>query len=169
MDVPPNRGTTRAPSGAQRRSHAFVWWLDAGLFVAYVVVLSPRLTGLPVHEWLGIAMALVILVHLLLAWPWIETAMRRVTLPRRTRDTVNLALNVALFVTTTVVIVSGIVISQVAVPWLGVPTINDRVWRLMHNRWTTYMWWSASAHLAMNWRWISSAARRYLPAWARAR
>ena len=141
----------------------FVFWLDAFLFVIYLLLLSPRLTGLPVHEWLGVAFALPLLVHLLLAWPWIATAARRLLAPGRPRDAVNTALNVSLFVTTTVVVVSGIVISQVTLPWLGVDTINDRVWRGMHNRWTTWMWLSASAHIAMNWRWIATAALRYLP------
>lgn len=115
------------------------------------------------HEWLGIAFAIPLLVHLLLAWPWIVTACRRLFAPARRRDTVNALLNLSLFVTTTVVVVSGLVISQVSLPWLGVDTINDRVWRGMHNRWTTWMWWSVSAHIAMNWRWIAAASTRYLP------
>jgi hypothetical protein len=141
----------------------FVFYLDALLFVAYLLLLSPRMTGLPLHEWLGIAFALPLLVHLLLAWPWIWTATRRLLSPGRTRDAVNTALNASLFITTTVVVVSGLVISQVSLRWLGVDTINDRVWRGMHNRWTTWMWLSVSAHIAMNWRWIGTAARSYLP------
>jgi len=155
------------PASRSRR-HAFVWWLDAGLFVAYLLLLSPRLTGLPVHEWLGLAFAVPVLLHLLLAWPWIATATGRLFAPHRRRDTVNALLNLALFVTTTVVVVSGVVISQVTLPWLGVHTINDRVWRRMHNGWTTWMWLCASAHLAMNWRWIATAAARYLPRRSRA-
>jgi len=143
-------------------TRAFTWYLDASLFLAFVLLLSPRLTGLPVHEWLGLAFLLPVLVHLLLSWEWIAGAVRRAAAPRRMRDAVNLSLNLCLFVSTAVVIVSGVVISQAALPWLGVPTINDQVWRLMHNRWTTWMYVSAGAHIAMNWRWIATAARRYL-------
>ena len=94
----------------------FTFCLDALLLVACLLLLSPRLTGLPVHEWLGIAFAIPLLVHLLLAWPWIVTATRRLFAPIRRRDTVNTLHNLSLFVTTTVVVVSGIVISQVSLP-----------------------------------------------------
>ena len=140
-----------------------MFYLDALLFVIYLVLLAPRMTGLPVHEWLGIAFGLPLLVHLLIAWPWISTATRRMLSPARTRDAVNTALNASLFITTTVVVVSGLVISQVSLRWFGVDTIDDRVWRLTHNRWTTWMWLSVSAHIAMNWRWIATASRSYLP------
>jgi predicted ferric reductase len=146
---------------APAQRHAFRWWLDVALFVALVVLLSPRLTGLSVHEWLGLIFALPVLVHLLLAWPWIATATRRVSSPAHRRDTVNTMLNAAFFVTSSVVLISGLVISQVTLPWLGVSTIDDRVWRSMHNHWTTWMWLSASAHIAMNWRWILTAALKH--------
>ncbi len=55
----------------------FVLSFDAGLFLLFVILLSPRLTGLPVHEWLGIALAGPVLLHLLLSWRWLVTATRR--------------------------------------------------------------------------------------------
>jgi hypothetical protein len=155
-------GARPRKSDASQR-HAFAWWLDSALFLAFLLLLSPRLSGLAVHEWLGLAFAVPVLVHSLLAWRWLATTTRRLFTPNRRRDTVNYILNVLLFITTTVVICSGIVISQVALPWLGVHTVDDRVWRTMHNRWTTWMWLAVSAHIAMNWRWIVAAARQYLP------
>jgi hypothetical protein len=140
----------------------FVFYLDTALLVVFLVLLSPRSTGLTVHEWLGIALALPLFVHLLLAWSWIATAARRLRPPVKTRDTVNAILNAALFVSAAVVVVSGLVISRVALPLFGVDTIDDRVWRGMHNRWTTIMLLSVSAHIAMNWRWVVTTTRRYL-------
>lgn len=141
----------------------FAWCLDTLLFLALLLLLSPRLTGLPVHEWLGIAITVPLLVHLLLAWSWIAAAARRLRQPRRPREVANSVLNAFLFVAATVVVVSGLVISQVALRQLGVATINDRAWRGMHNRWTTWLWIGASAHIAMNWRWIVTATRSYIP------
>lgn len=145
-----------------RARQRFVFYLDTGLLVVFLFLLAPRSTGLTVHEWLGIALAIPLLVHLLLAWSWIATAARRLRSPVRTRDTVNAVLNAALFVSAAVVVVSGLVISRVALPLLGVDTIDDRVWRGMHNRWTTLMMLSVGAHIAMNWRWIVKTTRRYL-------
>jgi cytochrome b561 len=127
-----------------------------------VLLRSPTLTGLSWHEWLGVAFLVPMLVHLLLSWRWIVTALRRTFSPPRRRDAVNLLLNVALFVTTSGVVVSGLVISRVALPYLGIATIDDRVWRNTHNSWTDAMLVSVAAHVAMNLRWIINVARPYL-------
>jgi hypothetical protein len=105
------------------------------------------------------------LVHLLLSWRWIVTALRRSFSPARRRDAINLLLNVALFTTTAGVIVSGLLISRIALPKLGIATIDDRVWRDTHNSWTDAMLVSVAAHIAMNFRWIVKVADPYLPRW----
>lgn len=140
----------------------FEFYLDALLFLVFLVLLSPKMTGLPIHEWLGIAFTLPLLVHLLLSWSWIATATRRVLAPRRPRDTVNAVLNALLFISGAVVVVSGLVISQVGLPWLGISTIDDRTWRATHNQATTWMLIAVGAHIAMNWRWITNATKNYL-------
>jgi hypothetical protein len=105
------------------------------------------------------------LVHLLLSWRWIVTAIKRTFAPARGRDAVNLLLNLLLFVTTTGVVVSGLMISQVALPALGIATVDDSVWRETHNNWTDMMLLCIAAHIAMNFRWIVRVADPFLPEW----
>jgi hypothetical protein len=155
--------TTRGP---QRTPFAF--WVDTTLLGLFVLLRTPKLTGLPWHEWLGVAFVVPMLVHLLLSWRWIMTALRRAFSPARSRDTVNLLLNLSLFISTAGVIVSGLVISRIALPALGISTIDDRVWRETHNNWTDAMLLSIGAHVAMNLRWIISVADPYLPRWLKA-
>jgi len=137
------------------------------LFILVVLLRTPELTGLPWHEWLGVAFLVPMLVHLLLSWRWIVTALRRAFLPARRRDAVNLLLNVSLFITTAGVVASGLLISQVALPKLGITTIDDRVWRETHNNWTDAMLLCVAAHVAMNLRWIIKVADPYVPQWLR--
>jgi hypothetical protein len=158
-------GAPRASAPRRPPSKAFAFWLDAVLVVLFVFLRTPTLTGLPWHEWLGVAFLVPMLVHLLLSWRWMVTALRRAFAPVRRRDTVNLLLNAALFVTTVGVIVSGLLISQVTLPQLGVATVDDRVWRSTHNNWTDAMLVTVGAHIAMNFRWIVNVARPYLPRW----
>lgn len=141
----------------------FLVSLDALLLILGLLLMSPRLTGLTLHEWIGVTFLVPLLVHLLLSWRWIVTALKHSLSPARRRDAAYLALNTALFISTTVVIVSGVVISQVALPWLGVGTIDDRKWRATHNNWTDVMWVLVCAHIAMNWRWIAKIADRFIP------
>jgi len=74
--------------------------LIAGLVLA---LLSTSLTGLVWHEWLGLAVATAIIVHLLLGWSWIVSITRRFfgSLPNLTRFTylLNFTLFIAMLLT----------------------------------------------------------------------
>jgi len=76
-----------------------------------------------------------------------------------------LLLNMSLLITTAGVVASGLLISQIALPELGITTIDDRLWRNAHNNWTDAMLLSVAAHVAMNFRWIIRVADPYLPRW----
>jgi hypothetical protein len=105
---------------------AFMLSLDALLLVAFVLLLSPRMTGLPLHEWMGIAFCLPVLIHLLIARPWISQATKRLLRGADRRTRINFLLNATLFVLLALEIISGLVISQVATPFFGISTLNDR-------------------------------------------
>jgi hypothetical protein len=135
-------------------------WLDALLLVLFLLLLAPRLTGLPTHEWIGLVLAIPILVHLIFSWAWISTGTKRLlgNVPPRSR--VNYGINAVLFVLTTVEIVSGVVISQVALPFMGIATINDRSWRALHNLTLNWLLLALGLHVAINWEWVVAALRR---------
>ncbi len=139
----------------------FVLSLDAGLLLLFVVLLSPRITGLPVHECLGIALAGPVLLHLLLSWRWLVTATRRLFARSDLRGRVNYLLNGLLLVLVTVEVVTGIAISQAALPWIGVTTVNDGRWRHLHNMISSWLMLAAALHLAMNWTWVRAVLRRW--------
>ena len=137
--------------------------IDLILLGVLLLLYAPRLTGLPVHEWVGLALAVPLVVHLLLSWKWIAATTRRVIARRDARARVNYLLNGILFVLIGVEVTSGIVISQVALPVLGVRTINDRAWRALHNLTLNYTLLALGLHVAMNWRPLLVALRRLLP------
>jgi cytochrome b len=51
--------------------------LDAVSAVGVLVALAPAMTGQAIHEWLGMVVAVPIVVHLLLNWKWIVATTRR--------------------------------------------------------------------------------------------
>ena len=136
--------------------------VDITLFALVLVMLSPRLTGLPLHEWLGLALGAPVLLHLLLSWPWIARATLVVPIRATLRHRVNYLLNWLLFASIVVEIVSGIMISVVALPALGVATVEDRAWRAMHNRYLNLLVILVGLHVAMNWSAIRSGLRRWV-------
>ena len=111
---------------------AFALWLDVGLFVAYLLVHTPRSTGVFGHEALGVALAIPLLVHLLLSWRWIASKVTRALAPGALRTRVNVLINAVLFASMVVVIVSGVVVSRELLPSVGLPTVFDRAWFRLH-------------------------------------
>ncbi|HSY50706.1 MAG TPA: DUF4405 domain-containing protein [Thermoanaerobaculia bacterium] len=145
-------------SGILRRL-PLVFWLDSALLVALLLLLAPRMTGLPIHEWIGISFCAPVVIHVLLSWRWIVATLR--SLPSRTtRTRINVMINTALFVLTVIEIVSGLVISRVALPLLGLHTIEDGSWRALHNQALNFTKLAVGLHIAMNWRWIVTALAR---------
>lgn len=142
--------------------NAIAIYLDALLLGAMLLLFSPRLTGLPVHEWIGLAVALPVLAHLLLSWSWISAGLARLLTGESSRARVNYALNAVLFVLVVVEVTSGIVISAVAMPTLGARVVNDRAWRALHNGTLNWLMLLLGFHVAMNWRPIVVGVRRYL-------
>lgn len=132
----------------------FEFWLDLLLFLLLLLLLAPRLTGLPAHEWLGLCLAAVVILHLLFSWRWISTATRRLGRPMPARFRINYLINVTLFILVVLVTVSGVVISRVALPRLGVTMIEDRSWRALHNLTLNWLNLLTALHLAMNWEWV---------------
>jgi hypothetical protein len=92
--------------------------LDLLLFALLVLSLSPRLTGLPLHEIFGLFLFVPILIHTLVEWRWFVNYIRRFFKATTLRDKFNLFLNALLFMALIFEIVSGLVISQVLGPFL---------------------------------------------------
>jgi len=57
-------------------------------------------------------------------------------------------------------LVSGFIISQVALPGLGIKTINDRSWRSVHNQTLNLTMLFIGLHIAINWGWIVSVFKK---------
>ena len=144
---------------------AFLMWFDTALLILFLLTMTPRLTGLALHEILGVVFAVLFLVHLLLSWQWIKAAARKLLSPGAWRMRVNYSLNTLLFVFTSIAIVAGLVISQVVLPALHMPSVDDRAWHFLHNRLAGWVRIGIGLHIAMNWTWIVTAVRRQAASW----
>lgn len=142
----------------------FVFAMDAVLLLTVGALEAVPFTGLVAHEWLGMAVGAMFVVHLLLAWAWIESQSRGLIRARSHRARVNYLLNLSLFGCMTAVIVSGIMVSQHAIPMLtgkqaGRLGTNFR-WESIHNRFSDIGVILTGLHLAINWDWAMAATRK---------
>lgn len=136
--------------------------VNATIFGGFLLATDPRFTGQTIHEWLGIAFGATIMVHLLLHWKWIVNVVRRFfsRLPGQVR--INSLLNSLLFVTVTLVIFSGIMISKVVLNTLGLTSSHDAIWRWLHSSATDAAVVIVGLHVALHWKWVVSTVKHYL-------
>lgn len=76
------------------------------------------------------------------------------------RTRFNYFINATLFVLFMIEIVSGLVISRVVVPFLGIKKVEDRSWRALHNETLNWTLLLTGFHIAVNWRWIANLFRK---------
>ena len=139
---------------------SFALWLDGLLLLLFLLIQSPRITGVAAHEWLGIAIAVPLLLHMLLSWHWITSKARRLFANGSLRTRINYAINLGLFLTMALVIVSGIMVSRVVLAWMRMPTIYDGAWFELHDSGSNVLFVAIGLHLALNWGWVLAALRR---------
>ena len=136
--------------------------LDAALFVAALLALAPSVTGLPIHEWLSLALAATVVVHLLLHWAWLVTVVRRFFGRLAGAARLNAVLNLAFFVDFTVMMFTGLMISRAALPLFGITLGRDALWTTLHRLSADLGVFILGLHVALHWKWIVNTSRRYL-------
>ncbi|MEA2023080.1 MAG: hypothetical protein U9N79_02185 [Actinomycetota bacterium] len=150
----------RSPARNHRTLRLFA--VDVFLFVVFIAVLNVPLTGLAIHEWLGIGIAIALIVHLLQRAKWVITTTRRLMSATSLQNRVHYLLMVGLFIGFVSIIASGLLISEVALPWIGVTPVGGAFWLWLHLASVGWVIWLTAIHLAVNWRWIVSASDRLI-------
>jgi len=156
VEDPPVAGSRRRILARTRLD----FWLDALLLVAFTLAYSLGFTGIALHEWIGIGLGVALLVHLTLHWDWVIRTTRKL-LSRGGRERFIWLVNLLLLACMTLCIASGILISEVALPQLGITLPASFFWRQMHDTTATLTLILVPIHAALRWRWIVGVARRF--------
>ncbi|HEY0606909.1 MAG TPA: DUF4405 domain-containing protein [Herpetosiphonaceae bacterium] len=136
--------------------------IDLSIFVAFLVAMSPHFSGIAVHEWLSIAFGAAIVVHLLLHWEWIVGITRSFFKKARWSARTNYVLNGLLFIDITVVIFTGLMISEDALPLFGIQTVRGGIWHGLHETSANLSLLLLGLHIALHWDWIVRTVKRFV-------
>lgn len=136
--------------------------IDSAIFLAFLIAMAPRFSGIAVHEWLSIAFAAAIVTHLLLHWNWLVGIAKNFFTRARWSSRLSYGLNLLLFISMTVVIFTGIMISEAALPQLGLHVASGGAWRRLHDISANLTVIIVGLHLAVHWQWIVSMVRRFV-------
>ena len=120
---------------------------DLAMAVLLLVQMAYSVTGQSVHEWMGIAMFTLFVIHHLLNFQWLRSAGKgRYTAARILQSALVLLLLLSVIAQT----ISGITMSRHALPFLNIPlpTSTARLIHLSCGYWTFLL---ASLHLGLHW------------------
>lgn len=137
------------------------FWLDIVLFLVFIIDWNVRLTGLAVHEWLGILFGVLVCYHLLLHWNWMTAVLKRLIISSPGIQRLKAFVDALLFVNMIMVVATGLWISEVAMGQIGLPTVLSPLWRQLHHLSAEWVLWLVGLHVALNWGWVTDAMRRY--------
>jgi hypothetical protein len=136
--------------------------VDSTIFLAFLVAMAPHFSGMAVHEWLGIAFGAAITTHLLLHWQWIVEVTKRFFSKAQWSARINYILNALLFIDITLIIFSGLMISEVALPFVGIELAQSRSWRGLHGTTADLFMVLVGLHVALHWQWIVNMFKRFV-------
>jgi hypothetical protein len=111
---------------------------------------------------LGIAGAAAITIHLLLSWNWIVEVTRRFFRTTTWRARIHYILNWLLFIDGVLIILSGIMISEVVLPIFGLQPGRNPFWSSIHSLTSDISIFILGLHVALHWDWIVNVVKRYL-------
>lgn len=136
--------------------------VDILIFVAFLITTAPQLSGIAIHEWLSIAFAAAAIIHLLLHWQWIVQSTKRLLGKLARQSRINYILNILLFIDVTVIMFTGLAISRVALPLIGLHMTENFAWRRLHSLSSDLGVLILGLHVALHWNWIVNAFKKYV-------
>ena len=136
--------------------------LDTIIFLSFFVAYEVKLTGEEIHEWVGLALFTILLVHLFLHWEWVVTVVKKFFRKIALTNRVNLIVDFLILVAFIAVTLSGIMISRYVVQTLGISLTQGGSWKQIHKLSAGASLYLLALHFALHWNWIVNAIKRYV-------
>lgn len=132
--------------------------IDAVMAILFLLLMNTAVTGLPLHEILGIAILALFTAHLALNKNWLGNTVRRIKAGANGKQRGKTLLNTAIAVSMSTCIVTGVMISQYLFAPLG--QSSAMAWYDVHD---ISAWVSLSLlalHGVLHWRWIAGVLKK---------
>jgi hypothetical protein len=131
------------------------YWIDMGLFAGLVVLFYLDLTGVELHQWIGVLGGALVTYHLAVHWNWVKVVSQRFFGRTSGRARGYYLIDAALLAGIAVIIFTGLVIST----WLNLALSNFTGWLSVHITVSIFTLCVVVLKLALHWRWIVSTTR----------
>ena len=125
---------------------------DLILFVAFLVLYEEHATGGTVHEWLGITIATIMVIHIIFHWRWLTCLLKNFFGKLSALNRVKFVLNILIFFSFSSIIFSGIMMSRHVMPVFGIDAYGVSYWKWLHFSAVDITIWLTALHIALNWQ-----------------
>ena len=134
------------------------WWVDAVLFTGFILTFFLDLTGVELHEWIGVFVGALAAYHLLSHWDWVSAVTQRFFGKTSDQARQYYILDTILMLGLTAITASGLVIST----WLNLALGNYTGWLNVHIIASIATLLALALKLALHSRWIVNTTRSAL-------
>lgn len=134
------------------------WWIDAILFVGFLLAYFLNITGVGIHQWIGIFGGLLAAYHLLSHWNWVTAVSQRFFSKANLLVRLKYIVDGSLFVGFLFIICTGLVISS----WLNINLTHYSSWLSIHIWLSILTLLMLLLKIGLHWKWISRATRSAL-------
>jgi hypothetical protein len=150
--------TSPQVNGVQMKSQKTNWWLDAVLYAGFLATFFLNITGVEIHQWIGLIIGFLVLLHLVLHIDWVTMATTKFfdKLPNSAR--LNLVLDAGIGVGFFSIIFTGIVMST----WLNLAIANYSAWSTIHTLLSVFTLFVLVFKLILHRKWIVCTAEKYI-------
>jgi hypothetical protein len=134
------------------------WLIDAALFIGLLLSFWLELTGVALHQWLGVAITVGAGYHLFAHWAWVKSVTARFFRQTSGQARLYYVIDAAVLIGLATITVTGLVIST----WLDLALANFAAWKTLHVIASIGTLPAVVVKIGLHWRWIVSTARRYI-------
>lgn len=129
--------------------------IDAVLFGGFLITFFLNLTGVELHQWIGIGTGALAIYHLLVHWGWVRSTAQQLPRGQRLNAVVDALVGFGLLG----ILSSGLALSS----WLELPLKNQTAWHNLHVFASVGTLLALAIKIALHWRWVVAVARRFAP------
>ena len=129
--------------------------IDIAALAVYLVAANPAVTGIGIHEWLGLGMLVIFFVHAAMHVDWVIEAVRGSFVRLSWARTGNAVLDLVIVAVVMVVMVSGVMVSGAVLPALGLYADGYYFWDPLHAIAAKALLALLLVHVVAHWRWLA--------------
>ena len=134
--------------------------IDIAALAVYLVAANPAVTGIGIHEWLGLGMLVIFFVHAAMHVDWVIEAVRRSFVRLSWARTGNAVLDLVIVAVVMVVMVSGVMVSGAVLPALGLDADGYYCWDPLHGVSAKLLLALMLVHVAVHWPWFAKVFKK---------